>query len=150
MRTPTEAQTRHFVGLLRRNTSTLQPPQRGPGLLRSSFGWGIILASLLAFPLAGQTPGKISGMGRDAQTGEPLIGANVVLVGTSQGGATHLDGSYFILNVTPGQYDLQASMLGYQRVNLRGIIVNSNRTTTADFSLTSTAIEQEEDRRSVV
>ena len=38
--------------------------------------------------------GKISGTIKDANTGEPLPGANVVLVGTTQGAATDLDGNY--------------------------------------------------------
>ncbi len=102
------------------------------------------LTFLLVASGLSQTPGKISGTIRDAQTGEPLIGANVLIVGTSQGAATQVDGTYFILNVMPGQYDLQASMLGYRRVTLKGIIVNVGRTTTADLSLSSEAIEQQE------
>lgn len=104
----------------------------------------MVASLVLAAASYGQTPGKISGVVRDAQTGEPLIGANVLVVGTAQGASTQLDGDYFILNVTPGRYDLQASMLGYRRVTLKGIIVNSGRTTDADFSMSSEAIEQQE------
>ncbi|MGB2867401.1 MAG: carboxypeptidase-like regulatory domain-containing protein [Bacteroidota bacterium] len=104
---------------------------------------------ILAFAFAGsslfaQTAGKVSGVIRDAQTKEPLIGANVVIVGTSLGAATDLEGGYFILNVPAGKYDLQASMLGYQRVVQRDVIVNSGRTTNADFNLSTTTIEQRE------
>jgi outer membrane receptor protein involved in Fe transport len=105
---------------------------------------GLVFLLALSMQAVAQTPGKISGTVRDAQTGEPLIGANILLVGTSQGASAQLDGTYFILNVTPGQYDLQASFLGYRRVTVRGIIVNGGRTTTADFALSSEAIEQQE------
>lgn len=113
-------------------------------ILAKVFVVSLMLEAGLAVTSYGQTPGKISGLVRDAQTGEPLIGANVLLVGTTLGASTQVDGTYFILNVTPGKYDLQASMLGYRRVTLKGIIVNSGRTTDADFEMSSEAIEQQE------
>lgn len=94
--------------------------------------------------LFGQNAGKISGTVKDAETGEPLIGCNVAVLGTTLGASTDIDGAYFILNVSPGKYDLQASIVGYQKVAQRGTIVNSGRTTTADFSLTSSALAQQE------
>ncbi|HOV98094.1 MAG TPA: carboxypeptidase-like regulatory domain-containing protein [Bacteroidota bacterium] len=93
--------------------------------------------------LSAQTGGKISGVVKDAQTGEPLIGANVVIRGTSLGAASDLDGNYFILNIPAGKYEVQASMIGYERVIVQDVIVNSGRTTTLNFDLKQTAIEQE-------
>jgi Outer membrane receptor proteins, mostly Fe transport len=92
--------------------------------------------------LLAQTSGKISGVITDTQTGEPLIGVNVVVMGTSMGAATDIEGSFFILTVPAGKYDIQASMVGYEKVIQRDVIVNSARTTTADFKLKSTAVEQ--------
>ncbi len=93
--------------------------------------------------LSAQTGGKISGVVKDAQTGEPLIGANIVIRGTSLGAASDLDGNYFILNIPAGKYEVQASMIGYERVLVQDVIVNSGRTTTLNFELKQTAIEQE-------
>ncbi len=90
-----------------------------------------------------QTGGKISGVVTDAQTGEALIGANVVVRGTSLGASTDLDGNYFILNIPAGKYDIQASMVGYERVIVHDVIVNSGRTTTLNIKLKPTTIEQE-------
>jgi hypothetical protein len=45
--------------------------------------------------------GKLSGLITDADTKEPLIGANVLIEGTSVGAATDINGEYFILNITP-------------------------------------------------
>jgi len=109
---------------------------------------GIALCSLVVIVLAisaasAQTPGKISGVLKDQQSGEPLVGANVSVIGTKLGGTTDIEGSYFILNIPVGRYDVQASMVGYQRVIERGTIVNSGRTTTVDFQLRATAIEQD-------
>lgn len=105
----------------------------------------LALLLLATFGLRGfaQNVGKIAGEVRDAETGEPLIGCNVIVVGTTLGASTDVDGTYFILNVAPGKYDLQASMVGYQKVVLRDVIVNAARTTTANFRLHVTAVTQE-------
>ena len=55
----------------------------------------------LAFSFS-QTTGKISGIIYDAETGEPIIGANIVVVGTDLGASSDTDGSFFIININPG------------------------------------------------
>jgi len=52
----------------------------------------------LLFATAGTT-GKISGKVTDARTGEPMIGANVVIRGTTMGTITDQNGAYFIIIV---------------------------------------------------
>ena len=59
--------------------------------------YGIIFVH--SFLIAGTT-GKISGTVVDKETGEPLIGCNVMVDGTALGAASHIDGTYFILNIT--------------------------------------------------
>ncbi len=56
--------------------------------------WFIFLFLLALFPavaFAGST-GKIAGKITDAETGEGIPGVNVILVGTSPGAATNLNG----------------------------------------------------------
>ena len=55
----------------------------------------------------GGTKGAIQGFVRDVATGEPLVGANISIRGTSQGAATNADGFFNILNVPPGDYSLR-------------------------------------------
>ena len=112
--------------------------------LRRFSAWQFIVLVLSSALLLAQTAGKISGTVVDKGSGEPLIGANVLVAGTNMGAATDADGTYFILNVPPGKYDVQASMVGYQRVLQQGVIVNSGRTTGADFTLSEETIEIEE------
>ncbi|MCF6271369.1 MAG: carboxypeptidase-like regulatory domain-containing protein [Melioribacteraceae bacterium] len=57
--------------------------------------------------------GKLAGKITDTDTEEALIGANVVILNTSLGAACDLDGNYFILNITPGTYDVKISFVGY-------------------------------------
>ena len=91
-----------------------------------------ITISLQANLAAGIT-GKVFGTIRDASTGEPLIGCNVILQGTSFGAATNLDGTYIIINIPPGKYTVTASMIGYAKSNVTDVIVRSDLTTTINI-----------------
>jgi outer membrane receptor protein involved in Fe transport len=94
--------------------------------------------------LSAQTAGKISGKITDLETGEPLVGCNIVVVGTLMGASTDPDGTFFIINVPPGKFDVEASLIGYQKVLQRDVIVNSGKTTTVNFQLKSSALIQQE------
>jgi hypothetical protein len=63
--------------------------------------------------------GAITGYITDAQTGEPLIGANVLLVGTSYGSATDINGRYYITNVPASNYSVKVSYIGYSNFIFR-------------------------------
>ncbi|HTO92929.1 MAG TPA: TonB-dependent receptor, partial [Bacteroidota bacterium] len=82
----------------------------------------IICAALLvlaAFPVAAvAAPAgvNIEGTVRDAQTGDPLPGANVVLAGTSLGSSADINGSYIIRNVPSGSYTIRVTYVGYKTV----------------------------------
>jgi hypothetical protein len=88
--------------------------------------------------------GKISGRVVGSDTGEPLPGANVVIVGTSIGASSDVDGFYTIINVPPGNYTLQSSFIGYARLTVEDVHVNINQTTTIDFNLQAEAVAGEE------
>jgi len=79
--------------------------------------------------------GKIRGKATDAGTGEPLVGANVVIVGTSMGAATNVTGEFLILNVPVGTYTLRTSYVGYQTITISNIRVNNELTSEANFTL---------------
>ena len=91
--------------------------------------------------------GKIRGIVTDKETKEPLIGANVQLLGTLMGGATTLDGSYIILNVKPGTYTLVVSYIGYNSQEIQNVQVESDLTTTIDVEL---SLESQEFAESIV
>lgn len=103
-----------------------------------------VLFASVATAVAGTT-GKISGEVRDTQTGEPLVGANVTIKGTSYGAATNLDGYYVILNLPPGKYSVAASALGYNKMEVTGVAVSVDLTSTVDFKLSQTVIESKEE-----
>ncbi|MCA0447705.1 MAG: TonB-dependent receptor [Bacteroidetes bacterium] len=85
--------------------------------------------------LFAQNHGSISGSVVDKETKEPLIGVNIVLKGTYYGAATDIDGNYKIENVGPGEYNIQASYVGYQKVLQTGIKVLAGKDTKVKFAL---------------
>jgi len=102
-----------------------------------------VFAALFVFQGAifAQVTGKIAGTVLDSESGEPLPGVNVQIEGTIFGGATDLDGDYYIINIPVGTYDLTASFIGYQSVVKTGVIVSIDNTTPIDFSLATTTLE---------
>ncbi|MBI3580403.1 MAG: carboxypeptidase-like regulatory domain-containing protein, partial [Ignavibacteriales bacterium] len=88
--------------------------------------------------------GKITGAIKDASTNEVVVGANVVIEGTTLGGAADIKGAYYILNVPPGTYNVIASAVGYARKIVRGVRVGSDQIVTLDFTLQAEAIGLQE------
>ncbi|MDZ7260547.1 MAG: TonB-dependent receptor [candidate division KSB1 bacterium] len=104
----------------------------------------VLLIFVLVVPTLLQAQvGKIRGTVKDAETGDPLPGANVVLEGTSIGAASDLNGVYIILNVPPGKYNLVTSFIGYKTMKLEGLAVHSGSTTSADITLSPEVIPGE-------
>ncbi|MEA2078092.1 MAG: TonB-dependent receptor [Candidatus Marinimicrobia bacterium] len=105
----------------------------------------LLVAMLLIVGIAfAGTSGKISGFVRDADTGDPLPGANVLLNGTSMGAAANAEGYFVILNIPPGTYDLVASYVGYARLQNSENRVMIDRLTTIDFDMKVEAFAGEE------
>jgi len=103
----------------------------------------IFMLSAVMVMYAGTT-GKIAGKIVEESTGEPLVGVNVILVGTAQGAAADLDGNYFILNIPPGTYQLKAVAIGYASVTVNNVRVSIDLTTRMDFQLREEAIAMSE------
>lgn len=97
------------------------------------------------FPTAAQSPvkGRVVGTVVDGETGEAILGANVMLRGTSLGAATDLNGAY-VIHADPGTYDLVVSVISYARHTVTGITIRPDESTTIDVVLSPEAIETEE------
>jgi len=72
----------------------------------------LIFISFILSILNGQT-GIVSGFITDSASGESLIGANVFLQETGQGMATDINGYYIIQEITPGNYTIMFSYIGF-------------------------------------
>ena len=103
-----------------------------------------IILLISALTIQASTTGKIKGIITDAETGEPLIGANVIILGTSLGAATDLDGYFLILAVRPGEYKLKASMIGFETMIKTEVQVEVDRTIIVNFNLNQTELQSAE------
>jgi hypothetical protein len=103
-----------------------------------------LLLLVVSFNIAFAQTGKISGKVTDFESGEPLIGANVIINGTSLGAATNVDGEYIILNVPPNTYSITAKYIGYKDVTNNNIRVSVNVTTEVNFALPSAQYQIDE------
>jgi len=108
------------------------------------FSLTLIVLAVISSNLFGQNTGKIVGIVKDAETGGPLPGANVVIEGTMLGAASDLDGRFIIMRVPPGRYTLVANFIGYQRTAIQNVQVLTDLTTTVSFDLKPEAIAGEE------
>jgi hypothetical protein len=103
---------------------------------------GAVLALCVMQSYAGTT-GKISGKITDATTNESLVGANILINGTSLGASTDVDGEYYIINIPPGIYSVTLRMVGYTAKVLENIRVQVDLTTKVDVALVQTTVQLE-------
>ncbi len=89
----------------------------------------LLLISMYAFGQRGTVTGVVS----DAQTGETLPGANVVIQGTTTGTVTNIDGEY-TFSVPVGDVTLVASFIGYDSM-VRTITIGEDETIVLNFAL---------------
>ena len=108
--------------------------------LRLFFSLGLFLIAVSTSALAGNT-GKIVGRVADKQSGEGLVSVNILVVGTTRGAVTDVDGRYTIIGVPIGAYTIRASQVGYQQVDVTNVQVGADETTQLNFQLLSTAVE---------
>jgi outer membrane receptor protein involved in Fe transport len=102
----------------------------------------LAICAILTFRVSvAGTTGKIAGKVTDAQTKEALIGANIVIEGTSLGAASDVNGEYFIINIPPGKYTVHTSMVGYAPVSVASVSVYADQTSRIDFDLESHSVQ---------
>ena len=105
----------------------------------------ILFILLTTFSLSfGQVKGIISGKIIDKSTNEDLIGASVLVVGTTTGAQTDLDGVYSIKGISPGKYQLKISYISYQTVVVNDVVVESGKVTTVNIQLEPVTTELNE------
>jgi Ca-activated chloride channel family protein len=106
-----------------------------------------IAAALLVASIYAQSSQKDAGTIKGTVTdenGSPIPGVTVQIEGTKMGTAASFDGSYVILNVPVGTYDLVATSIGYNKEKIKGVKVIADSTTEVNFKLTSEAIKTED------
>lgn len=122
-------------------SSTLQP--------QASRFFSVAFATFVVLLLCGwwsnsaaqsPTTGRIMGKVVTRDSGEPLIGASVMIDGTKLGAMADLDGNYILNNVPVGVHRLIVSAIGHTRTIIDSVSVEAGQTAKLDFSLKSEAV----------
>jgi TonB-linked SusC/RagA family outer membrane protein len=95
------------------NSLIKRSPGRGFPVLRVFLMFVLLLASLTGFSQNITVKGKVT----DSQTGESMVGLNVVIKGTVRGVATDVDGNYTMTNCPPDA-TLVFSFVGYTQLEI--------------------------------
>ncbi len=102
-----------------------------------------ILTGLFVVQAYAGTTGKLAGYVKDAETGEPIPGVNVIIDGTTYGAATDLDGYYVINNLPPDTYKVNFSAVAYQKKQFVNVKIQADFTTNLDVILKIESVELE-------
>jgi len=81
--------------------------------------------------------GKISGIVKDFESKEPIIGVNVFDSSHTYGTTTDIEGEFVLLNVVPGYYTFYTSLAGYKKIAINNVKVEADSTTRLDFFMRS-------------
>src|SRR6266542_2559888 len=91
---------------------------------------------------AAQAGGTVTGKVKDTETGEPLAGARIGVVGSFAAATTRADGSYR-LAIPAGNQELRVSAIGYS-TGRASVTVTAGGSATQDFALSRAAVALEE------
>lgn len=91
----------------------------------------LIISLFVSFNIFAQQA-TLSGKIIDKKTGEELIGASVILEGTTTGGTADLTGKYTV-KATPGTYNVICSYISYQKIVIKNVKLEAGKVTTLDF-----------------
>ena len=91
-----------------------------------------------------QNTSSIYGVITDSNSGEPLIGANIIIQGTSIGSATGMIGDFTISNVEDGVYTLIVSYIGYENKIISNVIIDQKKDLELNISLETAVVSGEE------
>ncbi len=105
-----------------------------------------VFAVLVVFtaPVLSAQDGTLAGKIHDEQSGEELVGANVLVQGTTLGATTDIDGKYVVKNIPPGVYSIRISYVGYAVKTITGVNVKTGETLSLDANIASAAVTAEE------
>jgi TonB-dependent receptor len=112
------------------------------------FRASLVCAIVVSFSITFQSlyaagSGSIKGHIFDKVTSDPLIGANVVVLNTSLGASSNVDGVITIFGAPAGQQTLKISYIGYQTITVQ-VTVPENGVLEQEFRLSPQTIEGQE------
>ncbi|PIP12408.1 MAG: hypothetical protein COT45_01440 [bacterium (Candidatus Stahlbacteria) CG08_land_8_20_14_0_20_40_26] len=117
-------------------------PLEGTGGTVKDIGFLLLAVISLSLPseLMSAEFGRIEGRVTDEETEKPLPLVNILVKGTSLGSETDKEGRYFIRDVSCGDYEIIATMMGYRAVT-KEVSVRAGEISAIDFNLQESPIE---------
>lgn len=109
----------------------------------SKLRWSLAVAlAIVCIPVGihAQARGTITGRVIDQGNQQPLVGAQIVIVGTAARGTTDAQGNYRIPGVPAGQQQVSATRVGYD-TRTQSVTVTADQAATANFTLGVSALE---------
>ena len=91
-------------------------------------GVGSLIATLLLSSSMLAQQGRITGAVTSVDGARPVVGAQILVAGTTLGTLTRDDGRFTIV-APPGTYVVRAVRLGYRPDSVTGVVVTANATT---------------------
>lgn len=106
----------------------------------------LVLLKLFVFLsiIAVAQKGTIKGLVTDEKSKEPLVGATIMLEGTTTGTITDFDGNYVLGNITPGTYNIRCSFISYETKLLKNILIQAGNTVELNFDMGESTVEIED------
>lgn len=98
-----------------------------------------LFVSLSLFSFAQK--GALKGLVTDQKTKEPLVGATIMLEGTTKGIITDFDGIYELKNIDPGTYTVRCSFISYETKSFPNIVVKAGQTVELNVALGESTVE---------
>ena len=98
----------------------------------------VLVAALFTGPVQAQQ-GTVAGQVTDKSNQQPVVGAQVLITGTSLQARTGRDGHFTIIKVPAGQYSVQVRIIGFATGTM-SVSVAAGEGATADFALTAAAV----------
>ncbi|MBX2819200.1 MAG: carboxypeptidase-like regulatory domain-containing protein [Rhodothermaceae bacterium] len=88
--------------------------------------------------------GRIIGSVRNAETGTILTRAHIMVKGTPHSTTSDPQGAFHINHVSPGVYDVQVSMMGYEKMEFSGVEVQPGQDSEIDLKMMETTLPLDE------
>ena len=100
----------------------------------------LLLTLTLTAPLVASAEQSIRGKVLDKKTNEALIGATILVEGTTKATSADIDGNFQLNGLGAGKYNLLVSYVSYQSLKLENVLVKSNEITNLDALMEEAAL----------